>query len=148
MGVVVLKAAAGSEECGFAPAVAQPSTAVRPRAAMIPCRNACRDDMTYLRGLARGFADPPEHARLTWQHDFLFLNILRQCIRRTVWCGWTGGGSPPRGACAQSAYWQWTRRTMQRIGRMFKASGFRNENVRQLTAPDEGAVIGWDLIAA
>jgi len=37
---------------------------------------------------------------------------------------------------------------MQRIGRMFKASGFRNENVRQLTAPDEGAVIGWDLIAA
>lgn len=37
---------------------------------------------------------------------------------------------------------------MHRIGRMFKASGFRNVNVRRLTAPEDGAVIGWDLIAA
>ncbi len=37
---------------------------------------------------------------------------------------------------------------MHRIGRLFKTSGFRDVKVKRLTAPDDGAVIGWDLIAA
>lgn len=37
---------------------------------------------------------------------------------------------------------------MHRIGRLFKSSGFRDVKVKRLTAPDDGAVIGWDLLAA
>ena len=37
---------------------------------------------------------------------------------------------------------------MHRIGRQFKASGFKDVKVRRLTAPEDGAVIGWDLLAA
>lgn len=37
---------------------------------------------------------------------------------------------------------------MRRIGRMFKALGFKDVKVKRLTAPDDGAVIGWDLVAA
>ena len=37
---------------------------------------------------------------------------------------------------------------MHRIGRLFKASGFKDVKVKALTAPDDDAVIGWDLVAA
>jgi len=37
---------------------------------------------------------------------------------------------------------------MHRIGRLFRASGFKDVKVRQLTAPQDGAVLGWDLSAA
>jgi hypothetical protein len=37
---------------------------------------------------------------------------------------------------------------MHRIGRLFKASGFKDVKVKALVAPNDGAVIGWDLIAA
>ncbi len=37
---------------------------------------------------------------------------------------------------------------MHRIGRLFKASGFKDVKVKRLTAPEDGAVIGWDLLAA
>lgn len=37
---------------------------------------------------------------------------------------------------------------MHRIGRQFKDSGFRDVKVKRLTAPEDGAVIGWDLLAA
>ena len=37
---------------------------------------------------------------------------------------------------------------MHRIGRLFKASGFKDVKVKALKAPNDGAVIGWDLIAA
>lgn len=37
---------------------------------------------------------------------------------------------------------------MHRIGRLFKASGFRDVKVKVIKAPQDDAVIGWDLIAA
>lgn len=37
---------------------------------------------------------------------------------------------------------------MHRIGRLFKATGFKDVKVKTLTAPEDNAVIGWDLLAA
>jgi len=37
---------------------------------------------------------------------------------------------------------------MHRIGRLFKGAGFDEVKIKAMTAPDDGAVIGWDLLAA
>lgn len=37
---------------------------------------------------------------------------------------------------------------MHRIGRLFKASGFKDVKVKPLTAPNDKTLIGWDLLAA